>query len=110
MPDDWPESSRRPLPRVPALRGWRWCVEAFYLFREQPLTMVLFGVVYFILMLGLNLIPLLGGLMVSLLSPILSVGFLVVAGKLAHGQEPELADLFTGFRQGTAALVGIGIW
>ncbi len=110
MPDDWPESSRRPLPRVPALRGWRWCVEAFYLFREQPLTMVLFGVVYFILMLGLNLIPLLGGLMVSLLSPILSVGFLVVAAKLAHGQEPELADLFTGFRQGMAALLGIGVW
>ena len=33
-----------------------------------------------------------------------------VAAKLAHGQEPELADLFTGFRQGMAALLGIGVW
>lgn len=105
-----PASSSPSLPRVPAARGWHWWLDAFGLLREQPLTLLLFGLVYCLIVLGFNVLPGVGNVLAVLCGPLLTVGFLSMAAKLARGEEPMLSDLFAGFRQGVRSLLGIGLW
>lgn len=105
------DAPSRRLPRIAAHRGWGWWREGFCLFREQPLTMLLFGLVYCIVLLGFQLLPGIGSLLAVFCGPLLTAGFLCVAAKLARAEEPTLADLFAAFRQpGTLSLLGIGLW
>ena len=104
------DPSRQP-PRLAVHRGWGWWREGFHLFREQPLTMLLFGLVYCIVLLGFQLLPGVGSLLAVFCGPLLTAGFLQVAARLAHGEEPVLGDLFAAFRQpGVPSLLGIGLW
>ena len=61
-----PASSPPSLPRVPAARGWHWWLDAFGLLREQPLTLLLFGLVYCLIVLGFNVLPGVGNVLAVL--------------------------------------------
>jgi hypothetical protein len=60
--------------RLPAIRGWNWIVEGFRLFRSNPalLTFLVFG--YWLTLIFLNLVPLIGVVLAPLCVPALSVG------------------------------------
>lgn len=109
MPDH--DTPSLPPPRVAVQRGWGWWREGFHLFREQPLTMLLFGLVYCMVLLGFQLLPGVGSVLAVFLGPLLTAGFLQVAARLTRAEEPRLAELFAAFRQpGVASLLGIGLW
>ena len=98
-----------PLARkVGAGRGWRWCVEAFHIVREQPLTWVLLSLVYLLIHFAVNLLPVIGGLVGALIGPVFAAGFVMAARKSERGEELELADLFAGFRLMPGPLLQVG--
>ncbi len=93
---------------VAAGRGWQWIVEAWLIFRHQPGLWM--GAMLLILLaaLLLNLIPVLGQLAVSLLTPVIGAGLLAGARAIDAGGSFELGQVLAGFRLHTGRLLGIG--
>ena len=73
-----PASSPPSLPRVPAARGWHWWLDAFGLLREQPLTLLLFGLVYCLIVLGFNVLPGVGNVL-AVLCGVMTAGLIMGA-------------------------------
>lgn len=89
-----------PEPRsVAADRGLGWWADAWALFMRNPLMWVALSLVLLVGMMVVGMVPMLGGVAISLLMPALIGGWLLAARKMEQqGGTPELADLFSGFQ------------
>jgi uncharacterized membrane protein len=96
------------LRRVPIAHGWRWIVEAFELFRQRAVSWMALNLALVLAGLGLLLVPLLGGYLLYLLSPVFLAGLMSACRAQENGQEVRLAHLFAGFRDNASALVTVG--
>ncbi|OWY41104.1 hypothetical protein CEK28_02205 [Xenophilus sp. AP218F] len=99
-----------PTPRrVAALRGWRWCIEAFYIVRQQPLTWILLALAYLVIHFAVSYIPVVGGPITFFVAPVFAAGFVLAAHKSEQGGELELSDLFAGFKRAPRQLINVGM-
>jgi hypothetical protein len=99
--------------RLPAIRGWNWIVEGFRLFRANPalLTFLVFG--YWLTLVFLNLVPLLGVVLAPLCVPALSIGIMngcrVVERESRSGASLfGFGLMFSGFRENRNVLLVLG--
>ncbi len=94
--------------RLPAIRGWNWIVEGFRLFRNNPalLTFLVFG--YWLTLVFLNLVPLLGVVLAPLCVPALSVGVMNGCRALERESQNGFGLLFSGFRENRNVLLMLG--
>ena len=94
--------------RLPAIRGWNWIVEGFRLFRSNPalLTFLVFG--YWLTLIFLNLVPLLGVVLAPLAVPALSVGVMNGCRALARNGDNGFGLLYSGFGRNRNALFVLG--
>ncbi|MDT3737530.1 MAG: BPSS1780 family membrane protein [Denitratisoma sp.] len=94
--------------RLPAIRGWNWIVEGFRLFRTNPalLTFLVFG--YWLTLVFLNLVPLLGVVLAPLCVPALSVGVMNGCRALERETENGFGLLFSGFGRNRNTLLILG--
>ncbi|WP_435627646.1 BPSS1780 family membrane protein [Candidatus Ferrigenium straubiae] len=89
-------------------RGWQWIKQGYVLFMKAPLLWIVLLMICFIAAVGLSAVPVVGEPLVSLLAPVVLAGLMVGCRALEHGEELELAHLFSGFRQHTSQLVTLG--
>ena len=94
---------------VAAGNAFDWLKQGWALFVVNPGVWIAITVVLLVLLLGLNVVPLVGTLAANLLTPLLGAGLLRACEKAADGQAPELGDLFAGFKQNTSNLVMVGV-
>ena len=94
--------------QLPAIRGWNWIVEGFHLFRTNPtlLTFLVFG--YWLTLVFLNLVPLIGVIAAPLCVPALSVGVMNGCRALERGVENGFGLLFSGFQKNGRVLIILG--
>ncbi|MBI4989355.1 MAG: hypothetical protein HZC23_11090 [Rhodocyclales bacterium] len=94
--------------RLPAIRGWHWIVEGFRLFRTNPalLTFLVFG--YWLMLVFLNLVPILGVVLAPLCVPALSVGVMNGCRTLERQAQNGFGLLFSGFRKNRNVLLVLG--
>lgn len=96
--------------QLPAIRGWNWIVEGFRLFRNNPalLTFLVFG--YWLTLIFLNLLPLIGALAAPLCVPALSVGVMNGCRALERRRPGDTGFglLFSGFRKNRNVLFLLG--
>lgn len=94
--------------RLPARRGWSWIVEGFRLFRANPplLTFLVFG--YWLALVVLNLVPLIGIALAPLCVPALSVSIMNGCRAIERRQTGNAGLLFSGFGQHRNALFVLG--
>ncbi len=103
------DDSNQDIPRrVAASQGLQWVVEGFRLYRKNPLLLsaafaVLFGVV-----MALGLIPLVGGSLSELASPLMVAGFMAAYRALDSGDELELPHFLAGVRGPAIPLMTVG--
>lgn len=64
---------------------------------------------YYVLMLTVNIVPLIGQLALPLLKPVFAVGLLAAAWTQERGGRPGLGHLFQGFRSNLRSLIPLGI-
>lgn len=93
---------------VAAGRGWQWLVEGFGLFRKSPAMWIALTIVLALLWAVSLIIPVLGPLLFTLLSPVLFAGLMIGCRALENGEPLEIAHLFAGFKQQAAPLVTVG--
>jgi len=90
---------------VETARGTGWWRDAWTLFRRSPGAWIVLGVISIALLVLLSLIPLLGSLVASLISPALAGGWMLAAHKAEGGGVPGPDDLFAGFREKLRSLL-----
>lgn len=92
-------------------RGVDWIRRGFALFRQAPGVWMGIVVIYFLIQMLANMLPL-GGLVMQLIGPVFVAGILFGCRDQTEGKELELAHLFAGFRSnrvGPLILLGLFI-
>lgn len=92
---------------VPAGRGMGWISEGFGLFKMGPVAWIINIIIFFVLVMVLSLIPIVS-LVLNLIMPVFTAGFMLGCKDLDDGNELQVAHLFAGFKQRTGALIGVG--
>lgn len=86
-------------PRVLAARqGAVWVREGFRLFHRAPLIWVLTLLAYWLALMVMSLLPLLGLMVPIVLSPGLGLGFMMIAQAIDRGETAAPVQLLAGFR------------
>ena len=93
---------------LPAVAGWRWINAGFAIFRRNPPLLSMLVVCYWLTVLVLNVLPVIGTVAASLAIPGLSVGLMQAARDLERGQQVGLQTLFGSFRRNPRTLVALG--
>lgn len=101
--------SNQDIPRkVAAGEGFQWVVAGFRLYRKNPLLLsAAFGVLFGLVM-ALGLIPVVGGSLSELASPLMVAGFMAAYRALDNGSELELPHFTAGLQGPTVPLMTVG--
>jgi NADH:ubiquinone oxidoreductase subunit 6 (subunit J) len=94
--------------RLPAIRGLRWVVEAFKIFRVSPVRQLLFNLAFLFASTIVVALPLIGFAAIWLLFPALMVGPHAIARAAAGGATPTPDLLLSGFRRQLPAQLRMG--
>ena len=93
---------------LPAATGWRWIAAGFAIFRRNPPLLAMLVVCYWVTVLFLNVLPVIGALAASLAMPGLAVGLMQAARDLERSAPVGLPTLFSGFRRNPRTLLALG--
>jgi hypothetical protein len=93
---------------LPAAAGWQWLTHGFAIYRRNPLLFALQVMTYWFVMLFVNIVPLLGTLVASLINPALLVGLMLSARHLEQGKPISVRTLFEAFRDDYKPLLWLG--
>jgi len=93
---------------LPAIRGLRWVLEAFLVFRVAPVRQLLLSLAFLFASTIMVALPLIGFAAIWLLFPALVVGPHAVARMAASGTKPTPDLLLSGFRQQLPAQLRVG--
>lgn len=94
---------------VPASNAFEWLKQGWALFIVNPGLWIALTIVLLVILLGLNIVPMIGTLAANLMMPVLSAGMLLACQKVSNGETLEIADLFTGFKQNTGDMIMLGV-
>ena len=102
-------ASNQDIPRkVAAGEGFQWVAAGFRLYRKNPLLLsAAFGVLFGTVM-ALGLIPVVGGSLSELASPLMVAGFMAAYRALDSGDELELPQLMAGLQGLAIPLMTVG--
>jgi uncharacterized membrane protein len=92
----------------PIGNGWTWIADGWDLFKRQPGMWIGIVLLLFVIMIAAALIPIVGGLLMSLFGPVFAAGIVTGCKTLDTGGELEIGHLFAGFREKTGTLVAVG--
>ena len=95
--------------RVPAGHGWLWLKGGFWHFRQNPFAWILALVAWTLVSMGLSWVPYVGSLLVTLVSPLISAGFLVGTAAQEDGDDFRVDHLLAGFSHNPGQLVLLGV-
>jgi uncharacterized membrane protein len=93
---------------VDAGRGISWWADAWALFMKNPGMWIVLALVFIVIFIVLSVIPLLGSIAASLLTPVFVGGWMLAARKVEGGGKLEVSDLFAGFQDKLTPLLVIG--
>jgi len=91
-------------------RGVTWWTDAWAMFTKNAAIWVVLGLILFIILFVLAIIPLVGQLASVLLLPVFSGSWMMAAKKQASGASIEVNDLFTAFKgERLTPLIVVGV-
>ena len=93
---------------LPAAAGWAWLGTGFAIFRRNPPLLAMLVVTYWLTILLLNVLPVIGAVAASLIIPGLSVGLMQAARDLERSQKAGLQTLFSGLQRNPRTLIALG--
>jgi len=96
--------------RYDARQGMVWLAQAYAMFKQQRLAWVVLLLGYYLVLVVLRAIPVLGPYAMTVMKPVFAVGLLAAAWSQERGSPPKLSQLFQGFRANLWALLPIGIF
>lgn len=95
--------------RPPFIAGLAWIKEGWRLFKLAPIPWTGMAALVFLVLIGLGMIPKLGGVLVHVLSPFIVAGFLAASQGGERGEPVTFVYLGAGWREGRQPLLVIGV-
>jgi hypothetical protein len=96
--------------KKPGTNGLTWVSEAFFLYIKDPLMWILTMLLYFLISIGGNLVPILGGIVMTILGPVFYGGLLRGVKELDEYGELRPGSIFYGFQENMGQLVLLGLF
>jgi hypothetical protein len=93
---------------VPAGHGWRWIADGWAFTGQQRGTFIGVFLLLVLVFIGLGLIPFLGSIAATLLTPVFMGGLWLGCDALRRGERLEVGHLFAGFQRHAGKLLGLG--
>jgi hypothetical protein len=93
---------------LPARQGWRWLLEGFGIFRKFQFMLPLIVLSYWMLMVILNSVPVIGPIAATLCIPVFSVSLMNVCRLIEQGEAINPSLLISGFRVNLRTLLILG--
>ena len=90
-------------------RGTAWLRRSYAMFRQHRLAWIGLLLAYYIVLLVIEAVPLIGSIVAPLVKPVLSVGFLAGAWTQERGGRPAISMVFRGFGANVRALLPLGL-
>ncbi len=94
---------------VPTGNAISWIAKGWSHFKQNPFAWMLALVVWFLLAMVVSLIPLLGGILVNLVTPVITAGFIIGCRAQDEGKDFTIGHLFAGFSNNAGQLVLVGV-
>ena len=94
---------------VPPGNAFDWLRQGWALFAANPGLWIGLTIVLLVIVLGVQIVPLVGTLAAHLLMPVLGAGLLLVCRKIDEEERVQIDDLFAGFKQNAGPLVMVGV-
>lgn len=94
---------------VEAGRGAAWLTEGFAYFRRGIGVWIGISIIMLVFFLVLSLLPFIGGILMTLLTPVLVGGVVLGCRELDRGGSLSLNHLFAGFSRNTGQLILLGL-
>ena len=95
--------------RYEGRRGIGWLTESYRMFSRHRLPWIGMLLGYYVALIAVDVVPLIGVFLAPMIKPVLSVGFLAAAWTQERGGKPALRMLMRGFGANLAALLPLGI-
>jgi len=93
---------------MPAGRGTAWISEGFGFFKEDALSWIGVSLLFFIITIGVSVVPIVGSLAVYFLTTLFFGGLMLGCHARQQGGEFSVNHLFAGFSQNTPQLLILG--
>ena len=94
---------------VPPGNAFDWLRQGWALFAANPGLWIGLTIVLLVIVLGVQIVPLVGTLAAHLLMPVLGAGLLLVCRKIDEEERVQIDDLFAGFKQNAGPLAMVGV-
>jgi uncharacterized membrane protein len=97
--------------KVSADEGWVWYASGWKFFIRDPGVQIVYLLIILLISIGLALVPLVGGLVLVLITPVLAGGWFHALHELDSGHDIGIGTLFEGFRNRvwTGPLIVLGV-
>jgi len=89
---------------------FEWLRQGWTMFLANPGVWIGSTVLLLVMLMAISIVPLFGQVAAHLLAPLFGAGMVQICRHLKEGQQPEVADLFAGFRHNTGPLVMVGVF
>lgn len=86
-----------------------WLRQGWAIFMAHPAIWLGCALLMLVSLLAISIVPLFGQLAVNMLLPMYAAGLLHICRRQSDGADPEIADLFAGFRHNAGSLVTVGL-
>lgn len=93
---------------LPPSAGWRWLSDAYTIYRRNPGILMLLVAGYWLSLLVLHLVPLVGPLLANLATPVLGIGLMNACRDLDWGKTVLPSALYSGRHQNLRTLLVLG--
>jgi uncharacterized membrane protein len=89
---------------------FEWLAQGWAMFIAHPGIWLGSSVLVLVMLMAISIVPLFGQVAAHLLVPLFGAGMLQICRTIADEREPQIAELFAGFRQRAGQLVMVGVF
>lgn len=87
-----------------------WLHQGWAMFLANPGIWIGASILLLVILMAISIVPLFGQIAAHLLIPVFGAGMVQICKRLADGGQPEISDLFAGFRHNAGQLVMVGLF
>lgn len=87
-----------------------WLHQGWAMFLANPGVWIGSTVLMLVMLLAISIVPFFGQIAAHLLVPLFGAGMIQICRHLSEEKQPEIADLFVGFRHNAGQLVMVGVF
>lgn len=87
-----------------------WLQQGWAMFLVNPGVWIGSTVLLLVILMAISIVPLFGQIAAHLLVPLFGAGMVQICRHLSGEQEPQISDLFVGFRHNAGQLVMVGVF